>query len=91
MKSSRCCSGVPWTRKTALRSGREPDLLAPLAAVTEINLHVPALLPDDFVPDVHLRLILYKRISATTSAEELRELGVDDAAENVNPNGGNKS
>ena len=43
----------------------------------DINLHVPALLPDDYVPDVHLRLMLYKRISATESAEELRELQVE--------------
>ena len=40
----------------ALESGREPDLLAPLQAVTEINLHVPALLPSDYVNDVHQRL-----------------------------------
>jgi transcription-repair coupling factor (superfamily II helicase) len=48
----------------ALRSGREPDLLAPLAAVTEINLHVPALLPSDYVPDVHQRLSLYKKLAS---------------------------
>ncbi len=61
----------------ALRAGREPDLDAPLNAGVEINLHVPALLPDDYVPDVHLRLILYKRITAAESADELRELAVE--------------
>jgi transcription-repair coupling factor (superfamily II helicase) len=61
----------------SLRAGKEPDLDAPLNAGTEINVHVPALLPDDYVPDVHLRLILYKRISATESAAELRELQVE--------------
>jgi transcription-repair coupling factor (superfamily II helicase) len=61
----------------SLRAGREPDLEAPLHAGVEINLHVPALLPDDYVPDVHLRLILYKRISAAETAEELRELQVE--------------
>ena len=61
----------------SLRAGKEPDLDAALDAGTEINLHVPALLPDDYVPDVHLRLILYKRISATQSAAELRELQVE--------------
>ena len=61
----------------SLRSGEEPDLEAPLHAGVEINLHVPALLPEDYVPDVHLRLILYKRISATESAAELRELQVE--------------
>jgi transcription-repair coupling factor (superfamily II helicase) len=48
----------------ALRSGREPDLMAPLQAVTEINLHVPALLPPDYVNDVHQRLSLYKQLAS---------------------------
>ena len=61
----------------SLRDGKEPDLDTPLHAGVEINLHVPALLPDDYVPDVHLRLILYKRISATQSDEELRDLQVE--------------
>jgi transcription-repair coupling factor (superfamily II helicase) len=61
----------------SLRAGKEPDLDAALDAGAEINLHVAALLPDDYVPDVHLRLILYKRISATESAAELRELQVE--------------
>ncbi len=61
----------------SLRSGEEPDLDAPLHAGVDINLHIPALLPDDYVPDVHLRLILYKRISAMESAAELRELQVE--------------
>jgi transcription-repair coupling factor (superfamily II helicase) len=61
----------------SLRAGREPDLDSPLEGVVDINLHVPALLPEDYVPDVHLRLILYKRISAAESDEELRELQVE--------------
>ncbi len=61
----------------SLRAGREPDLEAPLDAGVDINLHVPALLPDDYVPDVHLRLILYKRISSAESAQELRDLQVE--------------
>ena len=61
----------------SLRAGDEPDLEAPLHAGVDINLHIPALLPDDYVPDVHLRLILYKRISAAETAEELRELQVE--------------
>ncbi len=61
----------------SLRSGQEPDLDAPLHTGAEINLHVPALLPDDYVPDVHLRLILYKRISAAADNDELRELQVE--------------
>ena len=61
----------------SLRAGEEPDLEAPLHAGTDINLHIPALLPDDYVPDVHLRLILYKRISAAADAADLRELQVE--------------
>ena len=61
----------------SLRAGQEPDLDAPLDAGVEINLHVPALLPDDFVPDVHLRLMLYKRISATETHAGFRELQIE--------------
>jgi transcription-repair coupling factor (superfamily II helicase) len=61
----------------SLRAGQEPDLEAPLDAGVDINLHIAALLPDDYVPDVHLRLMLYKRISGTRNEEELRELQVE--------------
>ena len=61
----------------SLRAGEEPDLEAPLDTGVEIGLHVPALLPEDYVPDVHLRLMLYKRISAAEPGEELRELQVE--------------
>ncbi len=55
----------------ALRSGREPNLMAPLAAVTEINLHVPALLPSDYVNDVHQRLSLYKKLATCNDEDAL--------------------
>ena len=55
----------------ALRSGREPDLLAPLRVVTEINLHVPALLPTDYVNDVNQRLSMYKRLASADNEDEL--------------------
>lgn len=61
----------------SLRAGKEANLEAPLNSGVDINLHVAALLPDDYVPDVHLRLMLYKRISATENADELRELQVE--------------
>ena len=61
----------------SLRSGREPDLDAPLDAGIDINLHVAALLPGDYVPDVHLRLMLYKRISGTKTGDDLREMQVE--------------
>ncbi|MEK9720354.1 MAG: TRCF domain-containing protein, partial [Quisquiliibacterium sp.] len=55
----------------ALTAGREPDLSAPLAATTEINLHLPALLPSDYCADVHERLTLYKRLANCASLDEL--------------------
>jgi transcription-repair coupling factor (superfamily II helicase) len=55
----------------ALKAGREPDLSAPLEAVTEINLHVPALLPNDYCGDVHERLTLYKRLANCSTLEAL--------------------
>jgi transcription-repair coupling factor (superfamily II helicase) len=61
----------------AMKSGKEPDLDRPLDAGPEVELHVPVLIPEDYVPDVHLRLVLYKRIASTPSREELDELKVE--------------
>ncbi|HTE40434.1 MAG TPA: TRCF domain-containing protein, partial [Steroidobacteraceae bacterium] len=61
----------------AIKEGKIPNLDAPMHQGPEVNLHVPALLPDDYLPDVHLRLTLYKRISAAPTVEELRELQVE--------------
>ncbi|MEP7313328.1 MAG: transcription-repair coupling factor [Pseudomonadota bacterium] len=58
----------------ALKDGREPDINRPLAAATEVNLHMPAMLPDDYVSDVHMRLNLYKRIAAAATATALDDL-----------------
>ena len=55
----------------SLKNGREPDLLAPLSAVTEINLHAPALLPDSYCGDVHIRLSLYKRLASASKPEQI--------------------
>ncbi len=61
----------------ALKSGKLPDNDEPLARSTEIDMGVPALLPDDYVPDVHLRLILYKRISSAEHDDTLRDLKIE--------------
>jgi transcription-repair coupling factor (superfamily II helicase) len=58
----------------SLRAGREPDLLNPLAATTEINLHAPALLPDAYCGDVHTRLNLYKRLASAEKPEAIDAL-----------------
>jgi len=61
----------------ALKEGREPNLNKPLHSGTEINLHMPALIPDEYLADVHLRLIMYKRIANAEDSDALRELQVE--------------
>jgi transcription-repair coupling factor (superfamily II helicase) len=58
----------------ALKSGKQPSLDRPFDQVTDINLHVPALIPDDYLPDVHTRLILYKRMAGAESPAALEDL-----------------
>ena len=55
----------------SLKAGREPDLLSPLSVTTEINLHAPALLPNDYCGDVHTRLSLYKRLASAEKPEQI--------------------
>jgi transcription-repair coupling factor (superfamily II helicase) len=55
----------------SLKAGKEPDLLAPLSVTTEINLHAPALLPNDYCGDVHLRLSFYKRLATARTPEQI--------------------
>jgi transcription-repair coupling factor (superfamily II helicase) len=58
----------------SLKAGREPDLEAPLGVTTEINLHAPALLPEDYCHDVHERLVLYKRLANCDGEDQLQLL-----------------
>ncbi len=62
---------------SALKAGRQPELERPLNHGPEVDLHLPALIPDDYLHDVHGRLILYKRIASATNEDELRELQVE--------------
>ena len=61
----------------ALKAGKIPELDRPLDHGPEIDLQSPALIPDDYLPDVHSRLILYKRIASAANQNELRELQVE--------------
>jgi transcription-repair coupling factor (superfamily II helicase) len=61
----------------AIKAGKQPELDRPLDHGSEIDLGLPARLPEDYLPDVHMRLMQYKRIASAASAEELRELKVE--------------
>ncbi|RNF86372.1 transcription-repair coupling factor [Montanilutibacter psychrotolerans] len=61
----------------SIKRGELPDVDGNHARGADIELHVPALIPDDYLPDVHTRLTLYKRISGARDGEELRELQVE--------------
>ncbi|MGI8465437.1 transcription-repair coupling factor [Pectobacterium punjabense] len=61
----------------ALKAGREPSLEDLINSQTDVELRLPALLPDDFIPDVNTRLSLYKRIASAKTATELDELKVE--------------
>ena len=58
----------------SLKEGKEPDMQHPLGVATEINLHVPALLPDDYCSDIHERLVLYKRMANCMHDDQLDDL-----------------
>jgi transcription-repair coupling factor (superfamily II helicase) len=62
------------TAVKSLKAGKEPNLDAPLGVTTEINLHAPALLPNDYCHDVHERLVLYKRLAHCADEEQLQLL-----------------
>ncbi|MFZ3082068.1 transcription-repair coupling factor [Rhodoferax ferrireducens] len=57
-----------------LKAGIEPDLLSPLNVSTDINLHAPALLPNDFCGDVHLRLSFYKKLATANNTNQIDAL-----------------
>ncbi len=54
-----------------LKKGRVPDLDAPLGVTTDIKLHSPALLPEGYCPDIHERLVLYKRLATCETQAEI--------------------
>jgi len=61
----------------ALKQGKVPDFDLTSEHETEVELHLPALIPDDYLPDVNARLTLYKRIASARNDDELRELQVE--------------
>jgi len=61
----------------AIKEGKTPNLDRPLDMASEIKLHIPAIIPQSYLPDAHTRLILYKRISSAQTDDELVELKVE--------------
>ena len=61
----------------AIQKGKTPNFDAPLSLTAEINLHMPALIPDDYLGDVHQRLLFYKRISNTDTQEKLDNIRME--------------
>ncbi len=60
-----------------MKQGKHLDLNRPIHTGSEINLHIPALIREDYLPDVHTRLMMYKRIANAGSRKELDDLKVE--------------
>jgi len=61
----------------AIKNGKQTELGSPLDQGIEVNLHLPALIPDDYLPDVNMRLTLYKRLANCQTERDLYELQVE--------------
>ncbi len=61
----------------SLKTHQELDFDQPLMRASEIEMHVPALIPEHYIPDVHRRLIEYKRIASTTSSDDIANLKME--------------
>lgn len=61
----------------ALKSGKNPELALDLDRGPEVDLKIPAVLPDDYIFDVHQRLVMYKRIASASDDDELRALQIE--------------
>ena len=61
----------------ALQSGKQPELDTPFDSGPEVDLQTAALIPEDYLPDIHARLVLYKRIANAENSEDLRALKVE--------------
>ncbi len=61
----------------AIKDGKEPDLEQATSNGAQVSLRIPALIPDDYLPDVHNRLMLYKRIASAPDEDALKDLQVE--------------
>lgn len=58
----------------SLKLGKEPNIDIQIPQGTEIVLHTPTLLPDEYCPDVHERLIIYKRLANASERIQLEKI-----------------
>jgi transcription-repair coupling factor (superfamily II helicase) len=61
----------------SLRKGEIPDIDAPLDTGTDIKMHLPALIPDDYLPNISARLVLYKRIAQAVNLDVLNDIQIE--------------
>jgi transcription-repair coupling factor (superfamily II helicase) len=61
----------------ALKEGKEPSLDDVLATQTEVDLRIPALLPDDYIGDVNTRLALYKKLASCKTQNDIDEYQIE--------------
>ena len=61
----------------ALKNGEEPDLDEPMSVTSDVDLHLTAMIPGNYLPDVHQRLVLYKRITQADSDKKLHDLQIE--------------
>ena len=61
----------------ALKSGKQPELDTPMDNGPEVDFQVSSLIPDDYLPDIHTRLVLYKRIANAKDSQQLRDLQIE--------------
>lgn len=60
-----------------LKAGKTPELSAPMHQGPEIDLRISAIIPEEYIPDIHNRLIMYKRIANAKSKEQLHDLQIE--------------
>ncbi len=61
----------------SLKSGKQPELDTPMDRGPEVDLQASALIPEDYLPDIHARLVLYKRLSNAETKDDLRDLQIE--------------
>ena len=61
----------------SLKDGKDPETETAAHHGTEIDMHIPALIPDDYMPDIHTRLVMYKRIANAQDDVTLKDIQVE--------------